>query len=82
MQDIARVNAAMGGVIWPVGEAIPGIDAMAFALPNVPEVISPLLAVVPMQLLATRLSAIRGTNPDAFRMDDPVYDAAFRKVGF
>ncbi len=82
VQGIARVNAAMGGDIWPVGQAIPGLDAPHFSLPTVPETISALLAVVPMQLMATRLSAIRGTNPDSFRMDDPVYDAAFRKVGF
>jgi glucosamine--fructose-6-phosphate aminotransferase (isomerizing) len=82
VQGIAKVNAAMGGDIWPVGQAIPGLDVTHFALPVVPEPISALLAVVPMQLMATRLSAIRGTNPDSFRMDDPVYDAAFRKVGF
>lgn len=82
VQEIARVNAAMGGTIWAVGEAIPGVDGPTFGLPVVPEAISPLLAVVPMQLMATRLSALRGTNPDAFRMDDPIYDAAFRKVGF
>ena len=44
--------------------------------------ISPLLAVVPMQLLASRMAAIRGTNPDQFRRDDPVYKAAFDRVGF
>lgn len=82
VQGIARVNAAMGGVVWPVGRPVPGLDAGHFALPDVPEAISPLLAVVPMQLLASRLSAIRGTNPDKFRMDDPIYEAAFRKVGF
>lgn len=79
---IARVNAAMGGEIWTVGQPIPGLSTDYFPLPDVPEIISPLLAVVPMQLLASRMSAIRGTNPDKFRMDDPVYEAAFRKVGF
>ncbi|MDQ2682790.1 MAG: hypothetical protein M3Y37_04625 [Chloroflexota bacterium] len=82
VEAIARVNAAMGGDVLPVGKAIPGLDVVPFALPDVPEAISPLLAVVPMQLLATRLSAIRGTNPDKFRMDNPTYEAAFRKVGF
>jgi glutamine---fructose-6-phosphate transaminase (isomerizing) len=79
---IARVNAAMGGNIWTVGQAIPALSADHFELPDVPEMISPLLAVVPMQLFASRLSAIRGTNPDKFRMDDPTHEAAFRKVGF
>lgn len=79
---IARVNAAMGGRIWTVGQPIPALTADHFDLPETPEVISPLLAVVPMQLLASRLSAIRGTNPDRFRMDNATYEAAFRKVGF
>ena len=51
-------------------------------MPEVPEAISALLAVVPMQLLASRLSALKGTNPDSFRMDDPLYNAAFTRVGF
>ena len=72
----------MGGAIWTVGQPIPGLAADYFALPDVPEMISPLLAVVPMQLFASRLAAIQGTNPDNFRRDDPVYAAAFHSVGF
>jgi glutamine---fructose-6-phosphate transaminase (isomerizing) len=79
---IAKVNAAMGGEIWSVGQPIPGLETDHFALPEVPEMISPLLAVVPMQLLASRMSAIKGTNPDNFRRDDPVYAHAFHKVPF
>jgi glucosamine 6-phosphate synthetase-like amidotransferase/phosphosugar isomerase protein len=79
---IAKVNAAMGGELWVVGRPIGGLDATVFALPGVPEVASPLLAVVPMQLFASRLAAIRETNPDRFRMDDPVYESAFRTAGF
>ena len=79
---IAKVNAAMGGAIWTVGQPIPGLAADHFALPVVPEMISPLLALVPMQLFASRLAAIRDTNPDNFRRDDPVYAAAFHSVGF
>ena len=56
--------------------------AAVFALPVVPEVVSPMLAVVPMQLFASRLASIEGTNPDKFRMDDPAYEAAFRATGF
>lgn len=79
---IAKVNAAMGGDLWIVGQPVDGLEATVFALPTVPEVVSPLLAVVPMQLFASRLAAIRETNPDKFRMDDPVYEAAFRTAGF
>ena len=79
---IARVNAAMGGRIWTVGQPIADLPSDHFDLPVVPEAISPLLALVPMQLLASRMAAIRRTNPDDFRRDDPVYAAAFAKVGF
>lgn len=39
----------------------------------VPEALSPLLAAVPLQLLAALTAALRGTNADSFRNDDPVY---------
>jgi glucosamine--fructose-6-phosphate aminotransferase (isomerizing) len=52
-------------------------DAPVFALPTVPELISPLLAVVPMQLLAYHMAVLKGLNPDTFRRDDPVYKDAF-----
>jgi glucosamine--fructose-6-phosphate aminotransferase (isomerizing) len=79
---LARVNEAMGGDIWTVGQPVPGLSTVHFALPAVHEMVSPLLAVVPMQLLASRMAAIRETNPDNFRRDDPVYAAAFHEVGF
>jgi glucosamine--fructose-6-phosphate aminotransferase (isomerizing) len=82
VSGIARVNVGMGGDIWAVGQPIADLPADHFALPEIPEVLSPLLAVVPMQLFASRLAAIRGTNPDDFRRDDPIYAAAFAKVGF
>jgi glucosamine--fructose-6-phosphate aminotransferase (isomerizing) len=41
-----------------------------------PEVLSPVLATVPLQLLASQTANLRGTDPDSFRADDPVYKAA------
>jgi glucosamine--fructose-6-phosphate aminotransferase (isomerizing) len=79
---IARVNAAMGGNLWVIGQPVDGLEATVFSLPETPEVVSPLLAVVPVQLFSSRLAAIRETNPDKFRMDNPVYEAAFRAAGF
>jgi glucosamine 6-phosphate synthetase-like amidotransferase/phosphosugar isomerase protein len=48
-----------------------------FNLPELPEMLSPLLAVVPMQILAYQMAALKGTHPDTFRRDDPVYRDAF-----
>lgn len=75
---ICAVADAMGGKIWIVGStaaATPG--AIVFAVPELPETISPLLAVVPMQMLAYTMAALRGTHPDTFRRNDPRYKEAF-----
>ena len=76
--QIASVAAAMGGEVWLVGRSVEAVsNATVFALPAVPELISPLLAVVPMQILAYQMAALKGINPDTFRRDDPVYTDAF-----
>ena len=80
--QIARTLQAMGGKIWLIGEAVEGIDAPVFDLPRLPEVLSPLLTLIPVQLFASRLAALKATNPDEFRMDDPTYDKAFTRAGF
>jgi glucosamine 6-phosphate synthetase-like amidotransferase/phosphosugar isomerase protein len=38
--------------------------------------LSPLLTVVPVQILAYHMAAVLGINPDLFRRDDPRYAAA------
>jgi glucosamine--fructose-6-phosphate aminotransferase (isomerizing) len=43
------------------------------ALPEVDETLSPILAVVPLQLLAYHVAVARGRNPDALRADDPAH---------
>ena len=42
--------------------------------------LSPLLAVVPVQLLAYYFAVAKGTNPDTFRRDDPRYLTAFSSL--
>lgn len=78
LAEIAGVLAAIGADLWVVGEAVASVPSAAvFALPELPEVLSPLLAVVPMQLFAYHLAACKRTNPDTFRRDDPRYAVAF-----
>ena len=75
---IASAFAEVGGDIWVVGEAVPTIpDATVFRIPIVPEILSPLLSLVPIQLFAYHLAATKGTHPDTFRRDDPTYKDAF-----
>ena len=76
--EVSRALNALGTKLWVVGEAIDGIpDAPVFKLPETVEMISPLLAVVPMQLLAYQMAVLKGINPDTFRRDNPTYAEAF-----
>ena len=76
--QVARLLAVVGARLWVVGEAVEELpEATTFALPTLPEMLSPLITVVPMQMLALELAVLNGTDPDAFRHDDPRYAAAY-----
>jgi glucosamine--fructose-6-phosphate aminotransferase (isomerizing) len=78
MAAICAVANGMGGRLWIVGAPVPAVPgATVFPLPELPEMLSPLLAVVPMQMLAYSLATLRGTNPDTFRRDNVQYKEAF-----
>jgi glutamine---fructose-6-phosphate transaminase (isomerizing) len=79
--EISLVLDGIGTDLWIVGKKVDGLtDATAFPLPESPETLSPLLAVVPMQLLAFQMAVRKGINPDTFRRDDPVYKEAFGRL--
>jgi glucosamine--fructose-6-phosphate aminotransferase (isomerizing) len=78
--QIARVLHAIGTRVWLIGAPVDGLDATCFALPELPEVLSPLLTVVPVQMLAYEMAVVRGINPDVFRRDDPRYASALGLV--
>jgi glutamine---fructose-6-phosphate transaminase (isomerizing) len=63
----AGVDSANGAL------AVPGIEQL-------PESLTPLAAVVPLQLLALYVADACGANPDSFRADDPLYKDAFGRV--
>jgi glucosamine--fructose-6-phosphate aminotransferase (isomerizing) len=75
--QIAGALQTMGALLWLVGQGVETAPAATvFRLPQTPELLSPLLAVVPMQILAYQMAALKGVNPDTFRRDDPTYAAA------
>lgn len=77
----AGIFDAIGAQVWLVGEPVAAVpSASLFRLPQTEELISPLLAVVPMQILAYQMAALKGINPDRFRRDDPTYAAAFGQI--
>ena len=54
---IAQVLDRIGLDLWLVGQGVAEIpNATVFALPDFPEILSPLLAVVPMQMLAYEMA--------------------------
>ncbi len=81
LAEAAAVLGAIGARLWLVGRGVGATPtATVFTLPDTPELLSPLLAVVPMQLLAYHMAVLKGVNPDVFRRDDPRYTAAFSLI--
>lgn len=56
------------------------LAAETITLPDVPELLSPILAVVPLQLFTYHLALVRGTNPDTMRTDQPAHGRALKAV--
>jgi glucosamine--fructose-6-phosphate aminotransferase (isomerizing) len=79
--ECAAVMDALGALLWLIGDGVAATPtAHVFRLPELPELLSPLLAVIPIQLLAYQMAALKGVHPDLFRRDDPRYAAAFGKI--
>jgi glucosamine--fructose-6-phosphate aminotransferase (isomerizing) len=77
--ELIRAAAAIGVqplVIAGEGNAERFPEAYRLALPDVPEVLSPIPWVVPLQLFSYFLSVGKGYNPDLLRRDDERYRAA------
>jgi glucosamine--fructose-6-phosphate aminotransferase (isomerizing) len=76
----ARVAGAIGAAV--IALAPEDDDEMAaaagevVALPPLPEALSPLLAIVPLQLFAYHTAIREGANPDATRAESPVHARA------
>ncbi|MBI1802651.1 MAG: SIS domain-containing protein [Chloroflexi bacterium] len=78
--DIVRSAKAIGATtIAQAQEGDSGIAASAdhsVALPAVGEALSPLVHVVPLQLLSYHLALVKGANPDSFHRDDARHESA------
>jgi len=78
--DAARVARAVGAPVLAVaGEGereFSALDAETIEIADVPEPLSPILAVVPLQLLAYHLAVESGANPDTMRTHEPTYRQA------
>jgi glucosamine--fructose-6-phosphate aminotransferase (isomerizing) len=79
--EVAGVLELIGTPLWLIGQpADRAPRAAVFELPELPELLSPILAVVPVQVLAQQMAVERGANPDRFRRDDPRYSTALSSL--
>jgi glucosamine--fructose-6-phosphate aminotransferase (isomerizing) len=85
-RDVIQALRMIGAKVLVVGDervlhdlpgANDGSDAnLAIGFEPLIEQLSPIASIVPLQLLADFTAALRGTDADIFRADDPVYKAA------
>lgn len=85
--DFLLAMSEIGSHIWLIGDAPSAETSGLFSQKNwsqfslgdlseIPEELTPLLAVLPVQLLADFLATARGTNADIFRADHEAYKKA------
>jgi glucosamine--fructose-6-phosphate aminotransferase (isomerizing) len=78
--DVARVASEVGAALVALvaenDSDIGPLAAETIALPEVDELLSPIVAAVPLQLLAYHLALEAGANPDTMRGEQPAYDRA------
>lgn len=84
-RDVAGVAAAIGAPVIALldedDREIAPLAAETIALPSVPELLSPIVAVVPLQLLTYHLAVKGGANPDTMRAEQPAYGRARAVAG-
>jgi glucosamine--fructose-6-phosphate aminotransferase (isomerizing) len=78
--NIARASMDVDAPVWALvqegDELLSKLATVAFALPPLPEMWSPLVYVVPLQLFTYYLALARGTHPDLFQQNNPKQAAA------
>jgi glutamine---fructose-6-phosphate transaminase (isomerizing) len=83
--DVARVVAAIGAplvaLVADTDRAIAPLAAETIALPPLAELLSPIVSVVPLQLLTYHLAVKAGANPDTMRAEQPAYGRAAAAIG-
>ena len=76
----ARVAREVGAPVVALAREddreIAALASETIALPEVDELLSPILTIVPLQLFIYHTAVHRGVNPDLTRSDDPAYGRA------
>lgn len=71
-----EIGAPVAAVVEEGDREVAALAAHAIPLPRLPEALTPLLAVVPLQLFTYHLAVARGTNPDTMRGQEPAHARA------
>ena len=78
--DVARVVKEIGAPLVALAREddheIAALATETIAIPEVDELLSPILTVVPLQLFVYHAAVRRGVNPDVTRSDQPAYARA------
>ncbi|OLC14781.1 MAG: hypothetical protein AUH26_03460 [Candidatus Rokubacteria bacterium 13_1_40CM_69_96] len=77
---VARVATEVGAPVVALAREddreIASLATETIAIPPVPELLSPILTVVPLQLFTYHLALVRRVNPDTMRGDQPAHGRA------
>lgn len=71
-----EVGAAVVALVRDGDREIATLASETIAIPDVQELLSPILTVVPLQLFTYHLALRRGVNPDTMRGDQPAHGRA------
>ena len=71
-----EIGAPVVAIVEEGDRELAALAAETIALPRMPELLSPILAVVPLQLFTYHLAVHRGVNPDTMRADQPRHGRA------
>jgi len=71
-----EVGAPVVALVREDDREISPLAAETIAVPEVDELLSPILTIVPLQLFIYHVAVHRGVNPDLTRADDPAYGRA------
>jgi glucosamine--fructose-6-phosphate aminotransferase (isomerizing) len=89
MGDFMAVLSEMGTHTWVVGgipQAAQGFlqhptwQQFTLDYEGIPETLTPMLTIIPLQLLADFLAQERGTNADGFRLEQEAYKRAYGRI--
>ena len=71
-----EVGTPVVGIVEEGDTELSALCADTVTLPRIPELLTPILAVVPLQLFTYHLALHRGTNPDTMRAHQPAHGRA------